>query len=796
MGTIKLNGVTYPEKKRAVLPGEDGKPQVFELPEDADRELNGFSENPVQNKVIHAAIQDVRQMISSPYKTGEAVADMAALAAIQDPEVNEARYVISEKQRYGWTGSEWTPVSMSEADYTEELGGLMRDVDGIREHTSNLFEPDLVINAYFSGTGKKIILNANTRTAYIPCKPLTKYVVSKAAGARFAVGYTTQIPAENVPVTVTGADYSGSKLSITTGEDAAYLVAWVYSASYDTDITADEMLATVMIQEGAATEEYVPPFSAVDRNLRILLDGFGLLSRGVLANHSDLDDVDGTGGNGYHVLPLASEYDHDPIGPGVRRLLLVLPITETYYVHMIYDLTRGSGYLRDHTNGGGWADWTPMGDYLGALPSDTDLDDVDGSRDGYYTMAYDSVYGHDPIGPGTRRIFRVYRSGSASYYQHHIMDAASGKSLMRYHTSSGYSDWTATGGETQPALTSGAAYQVRFPRTGSAAVNPYTANKKVVTLLHFSDVHESAGCLNTLLEWANRHTDLYDDVLCTGDLVDYYDEETGTDYMAFWRAAKNAEDILVTIGNHDAKNQSGSGSVPGWARKTMTRSRALYQYGMDGWGVTAPDGKTYWYKDYDGSDLRLIGLDTTVAPGGPEDAAQQSWLAAVLAEARTAGKAVVIAQHYPPFEAGEDAEPSPQIPCDFSAANRPVPRNIYLNMPEDYPAIVQDFINAGGEFVCWLAGHAHNDHVAYHRQYPAQAYFVVTSLWNDLRYTDQARIQGTPSFVAANLIGFDTTLKLVKLVRVGAGSNYELRPRDYMTYNYQTGTVVRQASGS
>lgn len=294
------------------------------------------------------------------------------------------------------------------------------------------------------------------------------------------------------------------------------------------------------------------------------------------------------------------------------------------------------------------------------------------------------------------------------------------------------------------------------------------------------------------MTWANEHTSLYDNILCTGDLVNYYNEETGMDYMAFWQAVQNTENILVTIGNHDAKDQSSS-SVPNWTRKSMSRSRELYQYGLENWGVTAQTGKTYWYKDYENSNLRLIGLDTTVVPSGIEDVAQQSWLTTILEEARTAEKCVVIAQHYPPIEA--DGSASPQISSDFSAENRSVPHNVYMCMDAAYPRIVQDFIDAGGEFVCWLAGHAHNDHVAYHRQYPAQVYFVVTSLWNDLRYTDQARIQGTPSYVAANLIGFDTNRKLVKIARVGANSNADLKPRDFLVWNYSTRTIVRQTSG-
>ena len=71
----------------------------------------------------------------------------------------------------------------------------------------------------------------------------------------------------------------------------------------------------------------------------------------------------------------------------------------------------------------------------------------------------------------------------------------------------------------------------------------------------------------------------------------------------------------------------------------------------------------------------------------------------------------------------------------------------------------------------------------------------MTSLWNDLRTSDQARIAGDPSFIAANLVGFDTERKLIKFARCGANYDFNLRPRDVLVYNYQTKTIVRQSSG-
>ena len=42
-----------------------------------------------------------------------------------------------------------------------------------------------------------------------------------------------------------------------------------------------------------------------------------------------------------------------------------------------------------------------------------------------------------------------------------------------------------------------------------------------------------------------------------------------------------------------------------------------------------------------------------------------------------------------------------------------------------YQATVQDFIDGGGNFVCWLCGHKHADYIVYHPTYPKQVFIGV-----------------------------------------------------------------------
>lgn len=116
----------------------------------------------------------------------------------------------------------------------------------------NLFDKDnsnAILNAYI---GTEIVSAVNMRTVLVKCKPNTKYTVSKNAGQRFTVGYTKELPQNNVEVFGRSTNNTATNLSITTGNDALYLVAFVYNSNVDSG-TAEDMIASVQIEEGNAT---------------------------------------------------------------------------------------------------------------------------------------------------------------------------------------------------------------------------------------------------------------------------------------------------------------------------------------------------------------------------------------------------------------------------------------------------------------------------------------------------------------------------------------------------------------
>lgn len=128
----------------------------------------------------------------------------------------------------------------------------------ITRASKNLFDKSntsQIIEAYISGSTSISVSNYHMRTVWIDCKPSTTYTISKTAGQRFAVAYTTVTPDFGVSVYGTVSNNTGSTLTITTGADAKYLVAFIYNDSVDSG-TAQDMIDSVQIEVGSTATAY------------------------------------------------------------------------------------------------------------------------------------------------------------------------------------------------------------------------------------------------------------------------------------------------------------------------------------------------------------------------------------------------------------------------------------------------------------------------------------------------------------------------------------------------------------
>lgn len=143
-------------------------------------------------------------------------------------------------------------------------------------------------------------------------------------------------------------------------------------------------------------------------------------------------------------------------------------------------------------------------------------------------------------------------------------------------------------------------------------------------ILHFSDIHGDNVSVEKILKALNEYEVYINDVVCTGDSVYYYAEDTSLD-NTWWRNSGLAEKSLFVLGNHDSATQAGTeydqqedsgawdGKGKNWCFDTYF-SPYINQLGyIMPTGYNDPSSinykACYWHKDYPSQKLRVIGLD-------------------------------------------------------------------------------------------------------------------------------------------------------------------------------------------
>jgi hypothetical protein len=130
--------------------------------------------------------------------------------------------------------------------------------DSIKKSTGkNLFNKDNanVINGYINGTTGVITSDTNARSIYIPCKPNTTYTIQKIVTTRFRVSYSSSLPEIGTETSGIISNYDGTSITITTGNNASYLIAWVCQVDVS---TLQDVLDSIQIEEGNQATSYEP----------------------------------------------------------------------------------------------------------------------------------------------------------------------------------------------------------------------------------------------------------------------------------------------------------------------------------------------------------------------------------------------------------------------------------------------------------------------------------------------------------------------------------------------------------
>ncbi len=311
-----------------------------------------------------------------------------------------------------------------------------------------------------------------------------------------------------------------------------------------------------------------------------------------------------------------------------------------------------------------------------------------------------------------------------------------------------------------------------------------------LTLLHFSDIHGDELCLRNIQTVKAALRSSIDDAICTGDFV----RNNWSSDFGFWDRASDGS-ILTCIGNHDVILPEATDYAVQPPEAAIFRRYIGPYIGKWGGDVFHEGSNLYYYKDYPAKQFRLIVLNA-MYPETEKVAEQNSWLAAVLADARAKNLAVVIAEHYYP-------DAAQRIDCTFSSLTR-FPAGMtdarFQSRIRSCQTIVQDFMDCGGAFVCYLCGHRHADYIAYTDDYRGQLFIGVAgalcySNVNLSEYEiggDARRIPGEKSMDCFNVISFDRSAHYIKLVRFGCDRDLYMRHRGTLVLDYGTApaTVV------
>lgn len=307
-------------------------------------------------------------------------------------------------------------------------------------------------------------------------------------------------------------------------------------------------------------------------------------------------------------------------------------------------------------------------------------------------------------------------------------------------------------------------------------------------LLHFSDIHGDHACLKNIIEFKEHYSEFIDDIIHTGDMVNY----TSEDGILFWDA-DGVENILNVIGNHDTRAVvDGTAS---WTALDMETSYTTYfaPY-ISNWGVTNSPGLTYYYKDYADQKVRLIVLDIM-----HQTAEQLSWFVSTLNDARSNNLHVICAVHSRAHwtlesydTTWDDKINAPSYQAGYSDTSNYSGPNYPSNLADGYASAVDDFIEAGGYFICWMHGHTHFKMFAKLPTHTDQLNVAVanaggSSFANTYVWEREIFTKTMDDF---NLLAIDTTAKILRIYKVGVDRDRYMRHVGSISYDYENRQLI------
>lgn len=306
----------------------------------------------------------------------------------------------------------------------------------------------------------------------------------------------------------------------------------------------------------------------------------------------------------------------------------------------------------------------------------------------------------------------------------------------------------------------------------------------VSAFIFFSDIHAQITNFRRIVRFANSlGSGKVDAIINGGDIVSEVVGE-GLDWYDTLMDLSSV-DVLNCCGNHDVWS-----SVWQIAPRSVVYNTVIAPVIARVSGIVQPtdaatDGDCYYYKDY--GNVRVIVLCAMVESASNQmfwDAAQETWLESVLADARASDKSVICVNHAPFAKADAtlvEGKWTSYLAADWKADTGHAQFD-GIHTAETAIGKVSDFIAAGGKFICWLTGHLHIDSV---QRDSGQAMINIASA-NCNNHPDGYKSEDIKNYLydCFNYIGIDTSHNLVKVYRIGWDMDASLRVRKLLTYDY------------
>ena len=305
----------------------------------------------------------------------------------------------------------------------------------------------------------------------------------------------------------------------------------------------------------------------------------------------------------------------------------------------------------------------------------------------------------------------------------------------------------------------------------------------LASFIFFTDIHRGWTNMARLVSLANawNQAGFCTAVINGGDNIDL----AQNDMSSYYTNMDDCNvDILQAVGNHDYAYQSNS-RYARYIAPMVSRYTNLVQPAN-----AETNDLCYYYKDF--GELRVIFYDTVKDNGDSSHLATQvAWLDSVLDDALANSKHVMIVTHYPFVEADVQKYDNCNWRTWFNKPynNEGITRGQTIR--DDVLDVVDDFIDAGGNFCCWLTGHTHTMNFLTNSKYPKQAMFNLGTA-NYSKNVPGLVFDGEADNNYDNLcyVGVSKSLHCVFLMKVGSNTDFWMQQRDILVWDFKNSQLI------